>query len=81
MEKCALEVDAPKVKEDFGMEHLCARMKGGVQGSIHYITFMLQQHAQYKKWGFLFIDRGNMFNEENQTDMLWVVWYEFPTLL
>ena len=30
MEKCVLEVDVPKAKEDFGMEHICARMKVGV---------------------------------------------------
>ena len=30
MEKCVLEVDVPKAKEDFGMNPLCAGMKGGV---------------------------------------------------
>ena len=30
-------------------------------------------------WGFLFIDTRKVFNEENRTEMLWAIRYEWPS--
>ena len=38
-----------------------------------------EEHLQEEDWGFLLIDARNLFNEENQTAMLWGVRHEWPS--
>ena len=46
---------------------------------IHALQLLWKHHAQEEDWGFLLIDTCDVFNEENRTATLWVVWHERPS--
>ena len=50
-------------------------IKGGVQN----MCLLWEQHYQEEYWVFILINARNAFNEENQTEMLWAVWHEWPS--
>ena len=43
------------------------------------MQLLLQHHYQEDYWGIPIIDVSNVFNDENQTSMMWEVWYEWPS--
>ena len=52
-------------------------MEAGIEGEIHEMRLLWQQHSQEEDWGFLLIDAWNAFNEENRTAILWYLWHEW----
>ena len=54
-------------------------MEARIEGGIHKIRLLWQQHAHEEGWGFLLIGRQIFFNEENWTEMMWDVRYECPS--
>ena len=51
----------------------------GVEGYIHAMRVLWEEHSQEEDWGFLLIDAHNAFNEENRTAMLRAVLHEWPS--
>ena len=62
-----------EAKEACGMDKICRGLEDGIEGGIHAVRLLWQQHTQEEDWGFLIIGSCNIFNEENRTAMLWVV--------
>ena len=54
-------------------------MEAGIEGGIHAVRILCQQHAQEENWGFLLIDARNAFNKENRTAILLEVRHEWPS--
>ena len=77
--KCVLAVTMAETKEACGMEKLCGGMEAVIEGRIHAVWLLWQQHAQEEDWGFLLIYTRNALNEENCTAMLWAVRREWPS--
>ena len=48
-------------------------MEAGIEGAIHVMRVLWEEHTQEEDWGFLLIDARNAFNEENRAAMLWAV--------
>ena len=61
------------------MKQLCGGLEAGIEGGMHAVRLLWQQHAQEEDWGFLLIDTRNYFNGENCTAMLWAVHYEWTS--
>ena len=74
--KRVLVVTGAEAKEACGMKHLCGGLDVGIEGGIHVVRPLWQQHTQEEDWGFLIIDA---LSEENHTAMLWVVRFEWPS--
>ena len=66
------QVTGPEDKEAYVMEQLCTGMEGETEGGIYYMQLLLQHHYQEDYWGIPIIDVSNVFNDENQTSMMWV---------
>ena len=45
-------------------------VEAGIEGGIHVVRLLWQQHAQQEDWGFLLMDTHNTINEDNLTAML-----------
>ena len=60
-------------------EKLAGGMEVGIEGGIHAMHFLWQEHSQEEDWGFLLIDAQNVFNKENRTEMIWAVRHEWPS--
>ena len=60
------------------MDKLAGGVEVGIEGAIHSMRLLWEQHSQEEEWGFLLIDAYNAFNEENRTAMLWAVRHEWP---
>ena len=58
---------------------MCGGMEASIEGGIHAMQLLCQQHPQEEDWGFLLVDAQNKFNEENRTEMLWDVQFEWPS--
>ena len=50
-----------------------------IEGAIHVMRVLWEEHQTEEDWGFLLIDARKAFNEENRTAMLWAVWHEWPS--
>ena len=79
MAKCLLWMIGKETKAACGISQLAGGLEAGIKGVIHAMHVLWEEHYQEEDWGFLLIDVRNVFNEENQTAMLWVVWYEWPS--
>ena len=79
MAKCLLKVAGPEAKAACGMTKLAGGLEAGIEGAIHAMRVLWEEHKKEDDWGFLLIDACNAFNEENRTDMLWAVLYEWPS--
>ena len=71
--KCLLKVAGPEAKAVCGTTHLAGGLEAGIEGVIHAMHVLFEEHREEENWGFLLIDARNAFNEENRTDMLWAV--------
>ena len=67
------------MKAACGTEQLSGGVEAGIEGDIHAMQVLCQEHSQEENWGFLLIDAQNAFNEENRTAMLWAVRHEWPS--
>ena len=72
--KCVLKVAGPEAKSACGTTQLAGVHEAGIEGAIHAMRVLFEEHRKEEDWGFLLIDARNAFNEENRTAMLWAVW-------
>ena len=70
MAKCLLKVAGPEAKAACGTTQLAGSMEAGIEGDIHAMRVLLDEHKKEEDWGFLLIDARNSFNEENWAAML-----------
>ena len=73
MAKCLLRVAGPEAKAACGTTQLAGGMEAGIEGAIHTMCVLWEEHQTEEDWEFLLIDARNAFNEENRTAMLWAV--------
>ena len=76
MVKCLLKVSGPEAKATCGTTQLAGDLEAGIEGTIHVMCVLFEEHREEEDWGFLLIDARNAFNEENRTAMLWAVRHE-----
>ena len=62
-----------EAKAACGTTQLAGEVETGIEGAIHAMRVLWEEHTLEEGWGFLFIDARNTFNEENRTAMLWDV--------
>ena len=79
MAKCLLRVAGPEAKAACGTTQLAGGVEVGIEGAIHAMRVLWEEHQNEEDWGFLLIDARNAFNEENRTAMLWDVRNEWPS--
>ena len=79
MDKCLLRVAGPEAKAACGTNQLTVGVEVGIEGAIHAMRVLWEEHNQEEDWGFLLIDARNAFNEENWTAMVWAVRNEWPS--
>ena len=79
MAKCLLRVAGPEAKAACRTNQLAGGVEAGIEGAIHAMRVLWEEHSQEEDWGFLLIDARNAFNEENRTAMLWAVRHEWSS--
>ena len=79
MAKCLLKVAGPEAKATCGTTQLAGGMEAGIEGAIHAMRILWEEHKKEEDWGLLLIDVRSAFNEENRTAMLWVVRHKWPS--
>ena len=68
-----------KAKYACGSEQLCTGLEAGIEGAIHAMQGLWNDHSNDEGWGFLLIDACNAFNELNWMAMLWTVQHLWPS--
>ena len=58
---------------------LAGGVEAGIEGDIHAMRVLWEEHQTEEDWGFLLIDARNAFNEENRIAMLWAVRHEWTS--
>ena len=76
MAKRLLRVTGPEAKVACGTTQLAGGVEAGIEGAIHAMRVLWEEHNQEEDWGFLLINARNTFNEENRTALLWAVQHE-----
>jgi hypothetical protein len=66
--KCVLFGADGEAKDECGVDQLCAGLEAGMEGGIHAMRLLWEQHAAEEEWGFLLVDARNVFNEGNALD-------------
>ena len=79
MAKCLLKITGPEAKSACGTTQILGGLESGIEGTIHAMRILFEEHKKEDDWGFLLIDARNAFNEENRTAMLWAVCHEWPS--
>ena len=79
MANCLLRVAGPESKSACGTTQLEGGLGSGIEGAIHAMRVLWEEHKAEEDWGFSLIDARNAFNEENRTAMLWTVRHEWPS--
>ena len=79
MVKCLLKVAGPEAKAACVTTQLAGGLVAGIEGAIHTMRVLFEEHREEENWGFLLIDARNAFNEENRTAKLWAVRHEWPS--
>ena len=79
MAKCLPMVAGPEAKAACGTTQLAGRLEAGIEGAIHAMRVLWEEHKTEEDWGFLLIDVCNTCNEENRTAMLWAVRNQWPS--
>ena len=69
----------PLAKSAYGTTQLVEGLEAGIEGGIHAIRVLFEEHRKEEDWDFLLIDARNAFNGENRTAMLWAVQHEWPS--
>ena len=59
-----------RMKHACGVDQLCLGLRCGIEGSIHVMTSLWEEHQEEVGWGVLLVDERNTLNEINQTVML-----------
>ena len=77
--KCMLRVTGPEAKAACGTIQLEGGVEAGIEGAIHAMRVLWEEHTQEEYWVFLLIDAWNEFNEESRTAILWAVLHEWPS--
>ena len=58
-------------------------MYGGIEavieGGIHSMCLLWQKNEQEEDWGLLLVDVQNIFDEDNQREMMWAVQFKCPS--
>ena len=62
MAKCLLWVTGQEAKAACGNAQLSRVVEAGIEGGIHAMHVLWEEHSQEKDWGFLLIDTQNAFN-------------------
>ena len=79
MAKCLLKVAGSEAKSACGTTQLVGGLEAGIEGAIHAMRVLWEEHRKDEDWGFLLIDARNALNEDNRTAMLWAVRHEWPS--
>ena len=77
--KCLLRVAVPEAKAACRTTQLTGVVEAGIEGAIHAMRVLWEEHRTEEDWAFLLIDAHNAFNEENRTAVLLAVWDELPS--
>ena len=77
--KCLLKVTGAEATEACGTDQLCAGLKSGIEGGVHAMQEVWDEHRMEEEWGVLLIDASNAFNEKERKGMLWTVRHEWPS--
>jgi hypothetical protein len=77
--KCVLNVAGGEAKEACGVDQLCVGLESGIEGGIHAMRLLWEQHSAEEEWGFLLVDAANAFNEGNRIAMFWTLRHEWPS--
>ena len=80
MAKCLLKVTGPEAKDACWTTQLDGGVEAGIEGSIHAMRLLWEEHRIEEDWGFPIIDARNAFNEENRTAMLLAVRHQWPSV-
>ena len=62
MAKCLLRVAGPEAKAACGTTQLAGGLEAGIEGAIHAMRVLWEEHKTEEDWGFLLIDMRNAFN-------------------
>ena len=79
MAKCLLRVVGTEEKAECETKHLIGGVEAGIEGAIHVMCVLWEEHKHEEDWGFFLIYASNAFNKENWTAMLWAGWHEWPS--
>ena len=79
MAKCLIKVTGPEAKAAYGITQLAGGLEAGIEGAIHVMRVLFEEHREKENWGFILIGARNSFNEEKRTAMLWAVRHEWPS--
>ena len=60
-------------------DQLCAGINMGIDGVIHRVQALWDENSSTEEWGFLLVDRKNVFNKIIQVGMLWTVQHLLPS--
>ena len=60
-------------------DHLCDRLKAGIDGVLNGVQAIWDEKLTTEDWGFLLVDANNEFNEINRVGMLWTVRHLSPS--
>eukprot|EP00978_Attheya_sp_CCMP212_P005533 scaffold12431_cov57-Attheya_sp.AAC.8 len=78
--KVVLEVTVDAAKAMCGDSQLCVGLEAGVEGGIHAMRLIWEEHKMEGEWGSLLVDARNAFNEGNRIiAMLWTVRHIWPS--
>ena len=79
MVNCLLWVAGQEANAACGTEQIPRGVESKIEGGMHVIHVLWEEHFQEEDWGFLLIYAQNTFNEENKTAMLWDIRHEWPS--
>eukprot|EP00978_Attheya_sp_CCMP212_P041079 scaffold231101_cov38-Attheya_sp.AAC.1 len=77
--KVNLMVTVEAAKAVCGDNQLCVGLEAGVEGAIHAMRLIYEDHKMEEDWGFLLVDASNAFNEGSRIAMLWTVRHTWPS--
>ena len=69
MAKCLLRLTGKEAKVACGTAQLAGGVEAGIEGGIHEMRVLWEEHSQEEEWGFLLIAAQNASNEENWKSM------------
>ena len=59
---------------------MCAGLKAGIDGAIHWVQAIWDKNSTTEDWEFLLVGEKTVFNEINQIMMLWTVRHLWPSV-